>query len=257
MQQIMERNSYQSDDYSEIADEFERNLTLAEDVEQEEEEDDDDGGDFEFFFAGSELTSPVSAEEVFHNGQIRPLIPFSDDQVENPDEATTSYGPPVRKLFVVSSAEDNEDVAEGPYCSWSAKSPENLPAAAPEMSRKSNSTGFSKLWKVKDLLVRSHSDGKDAFVFLAGKSEEKVGETASCAVEDGSKKKKVVNLAKIKVGSRGETASSGKKKTTKSAYEALYGKKEKKAGKSYLPYRQDLVGFFTNSNAMSRNVHPY
>ncbi|KAJ8439540.1 hypothetical protein Cgig2_007057 [Carnegiea gigantea] len=244
----MEQNSSQSDNCSEIADEFEKNLTLAEDVEEEEaeyDEDDDDDGDFEFSFAGSELTSPISAEEVFQNGQIRPLIPFSDDLVENSDEATTSYGPPVRKLFVVSSAEDNEGVAEGPYCSWSAKSPENSPAPVPEMSRKSNSTGFSKLWKVKDLLIRSHSDGKDAFVFLAGKSEEKVDETASSGVtpteDDSTKKKKKVNLAKIQVRSRGETASSGKKKTTKSAYEALYGKREKKAGKSYLPYRQDLV----------------
>lgn len=238
------------DQIEEISDEFDKIVTLEGEEEPELEEDDGDY-DFEFFVGEGDPKSPVPAEDIFQNGQIRPIFPYTGEHAGNSEEATTSYDPPVRKVFIVSeAAPENEGVAEvvGEYCAWSS---ENTPEPAPEMSRKSNSTGFSKLWKVRDLLVRSHSDGKDAFVFLTGKSDEKV-EKASV----GEKKDKKVNIPKIKVGRGGETTSHGEK-GKQSAYEVLYGKREKKAGKSYLPYRQDLVGFFTNASGMSRNVHPY
>lgn len=253
MHQIMNPNLVSTDRYEEICDKLEKNLTLE--VEEEEEvEADNDGDDFEFFIGGGDPNSPVSADDIFQNGQIRPLFPFSDEHAGNSEEATTSYRPPVRKVFVMSSlSPENDDVAEGPYCVWSSeKSAAKSLVPAPEMSRKSNSTGLSKLWRVRDLMNRSHSDGKDAFVFLTGKSDEKVG-TASLP----EKKKKKENIQNIKVGRGNETAPYCEKKGKPSAYEVYYRKKEKKAGKSYLPYRQDLVGFFTNANGMSRNVHPY
>ena len=243
---------------SQIAEEFDKTLTLQEALKDDDEDEDSVSSDFEFSFAGAEDTSsPVSAEEIFQNGQIRPIFPFNVD--DKFDEATTSYGPPVRKLFV-QSAPERDDIAEGPYCAWSSseKSAAKASAPAPEMSRKSNSTGFSKLWRFRDLLVRSHSDGKDAFVFLTtGKGEEKSTDT-----------EKKVKREKIRVERkecetttlRGETKNNKKEKgKEKSAYEVYYGKREKKTGKgkSYLPYKQDLVGFFTNVNGMSRNVHPY
>ncbi|XP_057528766.1 rRNA biogenesis protein RRP36-like [Amaranthus tricolor] len=253
----MEENQNQNHDengkLSEIADKLDKTLDLTvessssedEDEDEEngnedEEEEDDENEEFEFCFVG-DLSSPVSAEEVFKDGQIRAVAPYS---AENAEEGESSRGPPVKKLFVVSSPE-NDDVAEGPYCTW--KSP------VPEMSRKSNSTGFSKLWRVKELLARSNSDGKDSFVFLTGKNDE----TSSTKKK---KKKKEVKMEK-----KSETTAFGgeskQKKKKKSAYELLYGgKKDKKkvGGKSYLPYRQDLVGFFTNgSSGLSRNVHPY
>ncbi|KAJ8451636.1 hypothetical protein Cgig2_018270 [Carnegiea gigantea] len=240
---------------SQIAEEFDKTLTLQEaqtdDDEDEDEDEESVSSDFEFSFAGAgDTSSPVSAEEIFQNGQIRPIFPFNVD--DKFDEATTSYGPPVRKLFVQSSPE-SDDIAEGPYCAWSSseKSAAKAPAPAPEMSRKSNSTGFSKLWRFRDLLVRSHSDGKDAFVFLTtGKGEEKSTDMAS---------EKKVKREKIRVERkecatttlRGETKNNKKEKgKEKSAYEVFYGKREKKTGKgkSYLPYKQDLVGFFTNVN---------
>lgn len=239
-------NETENVELSEIVDKFDETLIL------ENEEDEDEG--FEFCFLGGELNSPISAEEVFEDGQIRIISPFSGENSES--SATTSYGPPpVKKFYVVSNSPENDDVAEGPYCVW--KSP------TPEMSQKSNSTGFSKLWKVRELLSRSNSDGKDAFVFL---KSDNAAEVASSNKEKEKKKKKEVKLENIEVGRKGgeTTAYRGERKLKKSAYEVFYGggKDKKKGGgnnnnKSYLPYRQDLVGFFTNGSGMSRNVHPY
>ncbi|CAO2828826.1 unnamed protein product [Amaranthus hypochondriacus] len=223
-------------EFSEIADDFDKTLRLtvessSEDHDEEIENRDDENEEFEFCFIGGDLNSPISAEEVFKDGQIRVIAPYSN---EIPDkEAESSYEPPVKKLFIVSpTSSENDDVAKGPYCTWKS----------PEMSRKSNSTGFSKLWKVRDLVARSNSDGKDAFVFLTGKNNETT-----------SLKKKSETTA-----FQGERKEKMKKK---SAYEVLYGEKNDKRrldGKSYLPYRKDLVGFFTNGNSgLSRNIHPY
>ncbi|PWA68649.1 hypothetical protein CTI12_AA306450 [Artemisia annua] len=46
------------------------------------------------------------------------------------------------------SAPHDEDSAAGPYCAWS------------------KDAGFSKLWRLKEKVGRSNSDGRDAFVFL-------------------------------------------------------------------------------------------
>uniref|UniRef100_A0A803L0J8 Uncharacterized protein n=1 Tax=Chenopodium quinoa TaxID=63459 RepID=A0A803L0J8_CHEQI len=111
------------------------------------------------------LKSPVSAEEVFEDGQIRVISPFPGEYSgEGETSSSSTYGRTVKNVFVVSNSPENDDVAEeGSYCVWKAPSP--------EMSQKSNSTGFSKLRKMRDLLARSNSDGKDAFVFLNGKTD--------------------------------------------------------------------------------------
>ncbi|KAK9707394.1 hypothetical protein RND81_07G194900 [Saponaria officinalis] len=288
----MEKN--QEDRFSEIADDLGEKLTLestSEHVEcgegddeddhdvvyvinddDDDDDDEDEGGEFEFSFAGVEVNSPESAEVLFQNGQIRPTLPFS---IENSEDSSEKLGPPVDKVFVVPpspAAESSGSMSEGPYCVWrtAAESP------SPEFRRKSNSTGFSRFWRMKDLLARSNSDGKDRFVFLPSSKAEKHG--------GGEKEKtmkkmmKVVSLRRIKVGKKHEDESKSsssssangggdkeeKKKVKKvasmsAAYEALYGKKKGGGGgggekSSYLPYR---VGFFTNASGMTRNVHPY
>ena len=40
--------------------------------------------------------------------------------------------------------------------------------ASPELCKKSNSTGFSKLWRFRDLVHRSNSDGKERGLALCG-----------------------------------------------------------------------------------------
>ncbi|KAL2903258.1 Serine/threonine-protein kinase TEL1 [Bienertia sinuspersici] len=275
MSEIQIQNPAESDKLSEITDKFDKTLILQSsssssrqinDEEQLEAEngdealtrqsststtdqidEDEENEEFEFCFFGEAVKSPVSAEEVFEDGQIRIISPFAGE-VSDSGEGESSHGPPpVKKMFVVSSSPDNDDVEEGSYCVWETPTP--------EMSKKSNSTGFSKLWKVRDLLARSNSDGKDAFVFLKNGDD-----TTSLKKE----KKNKVKLEKIDVGKKGETTTYEKKensskKKKKSAYEVFYGDSKKKGGggKSYLPYRQDLVGFFTNGSGMSRNIHPY
>ncbi|KAH9627204.1 hypothetical protein KSS87_020750 [Heliosperma pusillum] len=223
---------------SEITDNLRENLTLESSIIHEcnydddnvhviddnelenEDEDEDEEEDFEFSF-------PVTAEEAFQTDQIRSIFPLFEKTA-----TSTSYAPPVKKMFV----------AEGPYCEWSTAeetTTSKTPAVLPEMSRKSNSTGFSRLWRMKDyFLVRSNSDGKDTLVFFTRK-----GTTTTTTVE---KKSKMVNggenTSTLSKNEGVERKKKGKKATmtaAATAYEELYGKR-KGGGKSYLPYRQDL-----------------
>ena len=147
----------------------------------------------------------------------------------------------------------------GPYCSWTGGT---VAEASPETCRKSNSTGFSKLWRFRDLVLRSNSDGRDAFVFLNNSNDKtrtrSSSSSSSTAAEENDKK---VITEKKKGKEKTSTSSETKKKTTttKSAHEKLYMRnramKEEVKHRSYLPYKQ--VGFFTNVNGLSRNIHPF
>ncbi|OIW00329.1 hypothetical protein TanjilG_27580 [Lupinus angustifolius] len=145
--------------------------------------DDEVEDDFEFAFVSlDQNSSPVSADDIFSNGHIRPTYPLfdrtllyddDDDVVSVPE--TTSLPPrrlPLRKLMFeeergdscsASSDESNEvneliGVPEGSYCVWT-----------PPCKKKSNSMRSlsSKRWKLRDLLLRSNSDGKKGqFLFM-------------------------------------------------------------------------------------------
>uniref|UniRef100_A0A5B7BD06 Uncharacterized protein n=1 Tax=Davidia involucrata TaxID=16924 RepID=A0A5B7BD06_DAVIN len=234
-----------------------------------EAEEDDDDDEFSFVCNGAD-TSPISADDAFINGEIRPIFPlfnrdllFADDSL--PSKNDLPLRPPVKKVFIEASSSGTDEVdaeAAGPYCAWSKKAIE----ASPEICKKSNSTGFSKLWRFRDLVNRSNSDGRDAFVFLnssttttSAKREEKVEKS------DGSSDKKIAGEAKVNTAGVKAKAKKGKKGETKaslSAHEMHYVRnralREEDRRRSYLPYRPELVGFFTNVNGgMSRNVHPF
>lgn len=222
----------------------------------------DEDGEFEFTFAcGNPDGSPVAADTVFENGWIRPVYPIFDRELLFADG--DGLRSPLRKVFVEgrgsgsasSSSSDEGDelagVAEGTYCVWRGKTVEEGVEASPEGCRKSNSTGFSKLWRFKELGRRSSSDGKDAFVFLNPKRRGK---------EEGEMEggKKVATTSKG--GKKGQAAAGpAAAGTAEAAQEKHYVKaraaREGVRRKSYLPYKQ--VGFFTNVNGMSRNVHPF
>ncbi|KAM1790731.1 hypothetical protein ACFX12_034767 [Malus domestica] len=108
----------------------------------------DDGGECEsknednFFFTPTNIdSSPIFADDIFQNDQIQPSSSASE----------------LDKL---------KGVPEGTYGEWSKKPVE----AVPELRNKSNSTRSLKLWRVRDLKLRSNSDNKDVFVFLNPKS---------------------------------------------------------------------------------------
>ncbi|ESW29442.1 hypothetical protein PHAVU_002G071000 [Phaseolus vulgaris] len=209
---------------------------------EEESEHGEEDEEFSFMLVNSD-GSPISADDAFDNGQIRPLFPifnqdllFSDDYdggvhppinlfVEHPEDSLSpSMSPSTGKLV-------ESPPPEGSYCEWN-----------PKAAVKSNSTGFSKLWRFRDVKLRSNSDGKDTFVFLNHAPAAKPAEKA-----------RGVMVKKVEV-KKGKTTSS-------SAHEKHYvmnrARKESDKRKSYLPYRQDLFGFFSTSHGLSRNVHPY
>ncbi|GFP88035.1 hypothetical protein PHJA_000947200 [Phtheirospermum japonicum] len=171
--------------------------------------------------------------------------------------------PPVNKVFVEtseetgpvkSSSQGNAGVC-GPRCEWSDRKAVEVSPPSPEICKKSNSTGFSKIWRFKDLLGRSNSDGRDTFVFLnnghAPPSSSAVEQPVT-AVAKGDEKKGL----KEKVKGKGKKA----KTVSLSAHEVYLKSKATKEERrrSYLPYRPELMGFFTNVNGgLSKNVHPF
>ncbi|CAE6070547.1 unnamed protein product [Arabidopsis arenosa] len=146
---------------------------------------------------------------------------------------------PPQQTYSSSSSEDEEDdefdsIPSEIYCPWT-------PArSTAEMSpsggcRKSKSTGSSstsswstKRWRLRDFLKRSKSDGKQSLKFL--------NPTNSINRDDESSSKTMKKKEKVSV----------------SAHEKFYLRnkaiKEEDKRKSYLPYKQDLVGLFSNIN---------
>ncbi|XP_019257980.1 PREDICTED: uncharacterized protein LOC109236239 isoform X2 [Nicotiana attenuata] len=186
----------------------------------EKEENCDDDFEFAFVNTASEF-SPISADEIFYNGQIRPIfntdlcsdnVQFKNEKVSAP---TATIRLPLRKLFIAeretttSEADDLESIPPGTYCVWSPRAAEDSPTG---QCKKSNSTGSSsKRWKLRDFLHRSNSDGKVAGI--------PVGEgfpAVRCPKNGGDTK-----------------------------------------WKSYLLYRQDSVGFFGNVNGLNRGLPPF
>ncbi|KAL2543202.1 Protein of unknown function (DUF1645) [Abeliophyllum distichum] len=249
MQASLEESGFpRQDSYSEAAGMFSAQLKLAGDHSRDDGVTEEEENEEEFTFACGGNTSPVAAEDAFLNGQIKPVSPlFNRDLLFSEDSKTLHENlpamPPVKKVFV-----ENDDIS-GPYCARKAVE------ASPEVCKKSNSTGFSKMWRFKDFMGRCNSEGRDAFVFLnnndttpasvvAGrlKREEKGG---------GEKKESTV---KVKKNQKSKTASL-------SAHEVYLKSKAKEEDRrrSYLPYRPELMGFFTNvsGGGLTRNVHPF
>ncbi|EPS61134.1 hypothetical protein M569_13665 [Genlisea aurea] len=207
--QLPSFNSYSNDRFSEIADrvveelgygevyidgdsdEFEEELEGGK-VFGEEEEDDDEDFEFEVVAGGSGLPAPISADEIFVDGKIRPIYPVfgRDLLMERFGESRaarleTDKAPavrvPLRKLFISeressmtlattsscssSEADDLDGVPADSYCVWQPKE------SADDRCKKSHSTGsHSKRWrlKMKELLNRSHSESSQNGVVLIG-----------------------------------------------------------------------------------------
>ncbi|KAM1794525.1 hypothetical protein ACFX11_034990 [Malus domestica] len=135
----------------------------------------DDGGECEsknednFFFTPTNVDgSPIFVNDIFQNDQIQPVfLIFNQDllfaEADDSDASraraassatlSSSLRPPLKKPFFI--------VVVG------IRKPME---AVPELRNKSNSTRSLKLWRVRDLKLRSNSDNKDVFVFLNPKS---------------------------------------------------------------------------------------
>ncbi|XP_073294358.1 uncharacterized protein [Primulina huaijiensis] len=234
-------------------------------------DEDDQGFEFEFVTRDSE-SSTISADEIFHDGKIRPVYPFLNGDLVirkvNMDANKEENGKktirlPLMKLLIEeretaatsscssSDVDDLEGVPEEMYCVWQPKAasdvdeqesvPEEMycvwpPKPTPEEAespeetarrcKKSTSTGsiYKKL-KLKELLSRSHSEGrKENFVFLTPKNSWNRREN-EYRVEE-------------------QAATAGKLRPPPPR-------------RTYLPYRQDLVGFFSGGNGLTKNSKPF
>ncbi|KAI6686568.1 hypothetical protein NL676_032481 [Syzygium grande] len=272
-----------SEPFDELAADFEAKLGVSEagpdwsdatgeSAEQEpqqqlEGEDGEDDGDSDFEFACLDPGgSPVSADDVFDNGRIRPFFPLFDRSLvfagaEAGSEGGTSPSR-VKRVFAEAGAGGGANEPRGTYCEWTARIVEETPPS-PGSCRKSNSTGSSKLWRFRDLLPRSNSDGRDAVVMLSppadAKPSDRGAEKARRPTEKAVERKEAKAVEEAKKG-----MGKGKKATAPpSAHEMHYVKsravKESEKRKSYLPYRRDLLGlgFFTSVNGLSKNLHPF
>ncbi|KAL8193523.1 hypothetical protein R6Q57_026658 [Mikania cordata] len=149
----------------------------------------------------------------------------------------------LEKLFInergesASSSSDESDDVESPgvFCVWRHK----LEAGSSPISKckKSRSTGSgssgSKRWRIRDLLRRSSSAVKEPMVLL-------------------TRKKLEVSKQRISNSGEGSVVAEESRASSPSIHELFYvqqrAKREGVKKKSYLPYRQGLVGFFSNVN---------
>ncbi|XP_008806904.1 uncharacterized protein LOC103719437 [Phoenix dactylifera] len=241
--------------------------------EVEEDDDDDTSEDFEFAFVikDPESIPAITADEIFSNGQIRSVYPvfnrdllLADGGGDGGDAVEEkAVRMPLRRLLIEernassASASSSSEMGElegidpGTYCVWR---PGSVPPS-PARCKKSCSTGSSFRWRIRDLVRRSRSDGKEKFVFLAAEekkpsrsSEKKKSEGEAAAKGEGEKKEKgnevtdvdMVTGHRIYYRSRnrgGQTAKGG--------------------WRSFLPYKPDRVGFPANVNGLSPSHHPY
>ncbi|KAL5723697.1 hypothetical protein ACHQM5_007066 [Ranunculus cassubicifolius] len=242
-------------------------------VDEDEEEDDED---FEFAVVSRDTnTSPISADEIFSDGQIKPVYPVFNRHLlftgNEEDFAKFREGSsirlPLKKLFIEerdpssstsSEADDLDALPDGTYCVWT---PTKSVPPSPEMRKKSNSTGSSKRWRFRDLLHRSNSDGKDAYVFLTPESRLPKNKEKKKADNNGEKSERRISGDNIKHTTGNVKSKRISGEGTSSAHEAHYvrnrAQKESDRRKSYLPYRQDLVGFFANVNGLNRTLRPF
>ncbi|KAG1366301.1 hypothetical protein COCNU_13G000910 [Cocos nucifera] len=195
---------------------------LAEPPVEEQDGDDNSSDDFEFAFAARdpEAEPSITADEIFSNGRILPSYPVFDRNLLLSPAAETERSSS-------SSASSEAEAAVGEYCVWSRRSAEQC--------KKSASTGSTaRRWRLRDLMAgRSHSDGKEKFVFLA--ADDKTHnpnpnpnpQAAVAAAKKGEKK-----------GARATELD------LVTAHRLYYGKgngENVKGGRrSFLPYRQEL-----------------
>ncbi|KAK1404441.1 hypothetical protein POM88_004046 [Heracleum sosnowskyi] len=172
-------------------------------------------------FDSSALVNKSSVFPVFNREQLQ-----ADQNIEN-------------RISTSSDESDSESETIG-SCVWRRKS---IGSSSPNSCKKSKSTGsvLFKRFKICDLLRRSNSDGigKETYLF-------------SSKIDKSTNKIDYRKSPKHSV----EVTRKGKASPASSAHEMFYIQnrsiKEGDKRKSYLPYRQDLIGFFSVLGRASR-----
>lgn len=207
----------------------------------------------EFIFACFSTQGILTfADEILDNGKIRLTSTTSDHSVGftiEEDNDTLALQPPLKKLFVDKElngfSSQSKGTSKGSCNETSQKMTMVEVLTLNNQCKKSKSTGFSNTWRLReDIKLRSISDGKDAFVLL--------NPSGSMPMKSNEAKEEIV-VSKRKKGE--------KRKTTFSPHEKIYvmnkKRKETNKRKSFLPYRQNLIGVFANVNGFSRILSPF
>uniref|UniRef100_A0ACD5VF49 Uncharacterized protein n=1 Tax=Avena sativa TaxID=4498 RepID=A0ACD5VF49_AVESA len=217
--------------------------------------------EFEFSFGGQEpATDGAAADELFADGRIRAFYPVFGRVFEDGRAPPAPDRRPLRRMLLEdarnssvgstssscsSAATDSADldgVSPDSYCVWTpGRSAASSPAQSP---RKSGSTGSLSGWRrVSQLVIgRSHSDGRDKFAFFSA--------PPSPAREKQTKGKPT--------GRKGKAATVVD--TVAATHRMFYGGAKASPGaarRTFLPYRQDLVGLFSAPKGITRgNYNP-
>ncbi|OIW15248.1 hypothetical protein TanjilG_17568 [Lupinus angustifolius] len=194
------------------------------------------------------------ADEIFGNGQILPMFPICGQSALHADthkKRTLSPRPPLKKLFVeehnhLSSMLDRK--TEEPLYKWSEEMTILEVVTSHERCKKSSSTGFSDQLRImRDMKLRSNSEGDDTFILMNPSSPAPPKQVKHNDLKDKNVTKKKTKKEEHKIEF--------------SAYEKHYRmsrtRKEGDKRRSFLPYKQVMVGFFAKTNIFSRNLHPF
>ncbi|KAL1203919.1 hypothetical protein V5N11_011763 [Cardamine amara subsp. amara] len=223
-------------------------------------DDDEHDSDFAFDCPSHMCSQPLAtADEIFFNGQIRPLNPYASGIQNAPVEESEPtkitlprhHRPALRKLMSEdrdptsnSSSEAEEDLTGVPpesYCVWKPKQSnvsgdDNLQRLSSSTSHnkiKSNSAGFSKRWKLRNLLyVRSSSEGNEKLVFPAPVKNN----------DESIDPDQEATLKKDGDGGKEEEEEKEREETKR---------------QSFVPYRKDMIGILKNVNGLSRHLRPF
>jgi Protein of unknown function (DUF1645) len=211
--------------------------------------------DFSFVFSAPRPSkSPdITADELFSQGRLLPLYPIFSKFIE--EKSTRNE----LDTFETASTSHPESTLSD-RCEWVPKSAPSSPC------RKSRSTGSARKWIFHDFLAgaRSHSDGKEKFVFLdkparTRQAKDKSKNKAPVQAKPPHTKSKMEKSAKV---DNSKKDGNGKKEVDlATAYKSLYGMgrdkgklKEGEKRKSFLPY----FGFFGGGlNAFTKTSYPY
>ncbi|KAI3665956.1 hypothetical protein L6452_44591 [Arctium lappa] len=215
--------------------------------------------DFEFFVLKDDEISPEEIDSrswkvfpVFNRDlvvkdEVDREIKAKDDENHEIDVSNSITGT-LRKLFIdeheesssnsyssSSEADELESVPSGSYCVWRPKS-DGRSSSLMTKCKKSSSTGSgSKRWSIRYLLRRSNSEGKEPMLFVTSKK-----------IESPKQRRNSGEVSGVSRRLKAETP----------VHEQFYVQKRAEneivKRKSYLPYRQDLVGLFANNNRMGK-----
>ncbi|RCV26365.1 hypothetical protein SETIT_5G239900v2 [Setaria italica] len=243
-------------------------------------DDEDSDGEFEFPSVSRQPAAAgggaAAADELFAGGRIRAFYPVFgrvlDDAAAAPAPSSRA---PLGRLFQLeqartssvastssSSSSSSASMADAEarldgappdsYCLWT---PGSSPASSPSRPpRKSGSTGSIARWRrIGELVVgRSHSDGKQKFLFLSAPPSP-ARDRDHHQSPAGSKSKPPAK------GSKAATAAAATELDTVAAGRRMsYGGGKASPGgrRTFLPYRQDLVGLFANARSEPRRAEP-